>query len=333
MLFARSRSDYERGEVESHDGRARLCRCGQSERKPACDGSCDELGFHAVSLRGDLIQAMSLVPWRALPLCLRSADGGREWTSITRMVASPASPIGGVAVQVRRFPEQLGVTSASRRRLSGLRSLTETPRSTCSCREARVRPRSPPSTSPDERMPRLPVSDAFNASYEVLAGGVEGPAVLYFGIVDDDVECLEQFLSFLGLDERVALPSSWLNASPNCRPSSAKRDPSVSSWVRRVPRGRLAGFLVLGYGLPYRAALMCSRPSHSRNGLLRFSATQPGFRGLVISTKVPLGISAVHVFFMAVAYSAGTLCRPSISSVRHRRRSTGSPPPTCRTGC
>ena len=49
VLFARSRRDYERGEVESHDGRARLCRCGQSERKPACDGSCDEVGFRAVS--------------------------------------------------------------------------------------------------------------------------------------------------------------------------------------------------------------------------------------------------------------------------------------------
>jgi hypothetical protein len=50
----------------------------------------------------------------------------------------------------------------------------------------------------------LPVSDAFNASYEVLAGGVECAAILGFGFGIDGVECLEQFFSFLGLDERVA---------------------------------------------------------------------------------------------------------------------------------
>lgn len=48
------------------------------------------------------------------------------------------------------------------------------------------------------------MSDAFNAGYEVPAGGAEGAAMLCFGLVDDGVECLEQFLSFLGLDELVA---------------------------------------------------------------------------------------------------------------------------------
>src|SRR5690349_4807668 len=38
----------------------------------------------------------------------------------------------------------------------------------------------------------------------MLAGGVEGPAITLLGSVDDGVECLVQFLSFLGLDERLA---------------------------------------------------------------------------------------------------------------------------------
>jgi hypothetical protein len=162
------------------------------------------------------------------------------------------------------------------------------------------------------------VSDTFNASYEVLAGGVEGAVILCFGIVDDGVECLEQFLSFLGLDERVACAVESVNASPNRRPNSANRDPSVSS-SDAASSSRTARRVVLYWATDcrYRVALMCARPSHSRKGLLRFSATQPGFRGLVISMKVPLGISAVHAFFVAAAYSAGTLCSPSISVLLH----------------
>jgi hypothetical protein len=38
----------------------------------------------------------------------------------------------------------------------------------------------------------------------LLAGGVQGAPILCFGPVDDAVECLEQFFSFLGLDERIA---------------------------------------------------------------------------------------------------------------------------------
>ena len=55
---------------------------------------------------------------------------------------------------------------------------------------------------------------------------------------------------------------------------------------------------------------MFSRPSQSRKGLSRFSATHSGLRGLRTSTNVPWGISAFQTRRITAAYSAGTLWRP-----------------------
>lgn len=49
VLFARSRTDATLAELSQveEDGSARLCRCGQSSCRPACDGTCESSGFIA----------------------------------------------------------------------------------------------------------------------------------------------------------------------------------------------------------------------------------------------------------------------------------------------
>lgn len=49
ILFARSRLDVTPGALTdvTADGASRLCRCGHSRRKPACDDACAAVGFTA----------------------------------------------------------------------------------------------------------------------------------------------------------------------------------------------------------------------------------------------------------------------------------------------
>src|SRR4051794_38742276 len=85
----------------------------------------------------------------------------------------------------------------------------------------------------------------------MLADGVEGPAILGFCIVDDGVECLEQFLSFLGLDERVARAIELVERLAEAPAQlDEPRSVGVVGGYSEFSEDGSPGCLVLDHGLP-----------------------------------------------------------------------------------